>query len=107
MKAHLMNHRRRTFLTTSLPLCALCVLCGKSLSAELPKELRVISYNIHHGEGSDGKIDRERIAQLLMAEKPDLVAVNEVDQGTNRTHKIDMPAELARLTGMKAIFEKN
>jgi endonuclease/exonuclease/phosphatase family metal-dependent hydrolase len=67
----------------------------------------VITYNIHHGEGTDGKIDLQRIAKLLVAEKPDLVAVNEVDQGTNRTHKIDMPAELARLTGMQAIFEKN
>jgi endonuclease/exonuclease/phosphatase family metal-dependent hydrolase len=75
--------------------------------AELPQALRVITYNIHHGEGTDGKIDLERIAKVLSAEKPDLVAVNEVDQGTNRTHKIDMPAELARLTGMKAIFEKN
>jgi endonuclease/exonuclease/phosphatase family metal-dependent hydrolase len=78
-----------------------------SARAELPQEIRVITYNIHHGEGTDGKIDLERIAKLLVAEKPDLVAVNEVDQGTNRTHRIDMPAELARLTGMKAIFEKN
>ncbi len=83
------------------------LLSGNESRAELPQEIRVISYNIHHGEGSDGKIDLERIAKLLKAESPDLVAVNEVDQGTNRTHKIDMPAELARLTGMKAVFEKN
>ncbi len=100
------KHCRRLFLRT-LSLCALCALCGKSGFAELPKELRVIAYNIHHGEGTDGEIDLERIAGVLNAEKPDLVAVNEVDQGTNRTHKIDMPAELARLTGMRAIFEKN
>jgi len=92
----------------SILLCIVSILCGADDShAELPQEIRVISYNIHHGEGSDGKIDLERIAKLLMAEKPDLVAVNEVDQGTNRTNKIDMPAELARLTGMKAVFEKN
>ncbi len=93
----------------NLFLCALCVLCGKSTiaAAELPQEIRVISYNIHHGEGTDGRVDMERIAKVLNAESPHLVAVNEVDQGTNRTRKIDMPAELARLTGMKAVFEKN
>jgi endonuclease/exonuclease/phosphatase family metal-dependent hydrolase len=76
-------------------------------SAELPRELRVITYNIHHGEGTDGKIDLERIAKLLMAEKPDLVSLNEVDQGVQRTHGIDTPAEMARRTGMTAVFEKN
>ena len=86
---------------------ALCLCAFSPAAAELPQEIRVISYNIHHGEGTDGKIDLERIAKLLNAESPDLVAVNEVDQGTNRTHKIDMPAELARLTGMQAVFEKN
>lgn len=75
--------------------------------AESPRQIRVITYNIHHGEGTDARVDLERIANVLLAEKPDLVALNEVDQGTNRTHKIDMPAEFARLTGMKAVFEKN
>ncbi|HEX6960419.1 MAG TPA: endonuclease/exonuclease/phosphatase family protein [Lacipirellula sp.] len=104
MTIHAQHCSRRTFLTLS---AALCALCGNTAFAELPQELRVITYNIHHGEGTDGKIDLERIAKLLMAEKPHLVAVNEVDQGTSRTHQIDMPAELARLTGMKAVFEKN
>jgi endonuclease/exonuclease/phosphatase family metal-dependent hydrolase len=95
--------------TTFLPcLCVLCALCGAKLcSAELPQEIRVITYNIHHGEGTDGKIDLERIAKLLVAEKPDLVSLNEVDQGVERTHGIDTPAEMARLTGMQAVFEKN
>ncbi|RIK85919.1 MAG: endonuclease [Planctomycetota bacterium] len=80
---------------------------GATALAELPQELRVIAYNIHHGEGTDGKIDLERIAAILAAESPDLVALNEVDKGTRRTHGIDMPEELARLTGMTAVFEKN
>lgn len=89
-------------------LCAVSIVCGATSShAELPRELRVITYNIHHGEGTDGKVDLERIARILSAESPDLVALNEVDKGTRRTHGIDMPAELARLTGMTAVFEKN
>lgn len=94
--------------TVAAFLCVLCVLCGAKYShAELPKELRIVSYNIHHGEGTDGKFDLERIARVINAEKPDLVGLNEVDQGTRRTNGVDIPAELARLTGMTALFEKN
>ncbi len=96
----------RTVSRPCIFLCALCALCGKAF-AELPQEIRVIAYNIHHGEGTDGRVDLDRIAKALNAESPDLVAVNEVDQGTRRTKGVDMPAELARLTGMQAVFEKN
>lgn len=89
-------------------LCALCVLCVKSSSqAELPQELRIVTYNIHHGEGTDGKLDLERIAAVINAEKPDLVGLNEVDQGVRRSKGLDEPAELAKLTGMTHVFEKN
>jgi endonuclease/exonuclease/phosphatase family metal-dependent hydrolase len=98
---------RRSFINSCLFLFALCVLWDKAFGEGLPKELRVVTYNIHHGEGTDGRLDLKRIAALLTAESPDLVAVNEVDQGTQRTERIDTPAELARLTGMTAVFEKN
>lgn len=75
--------------------------------AELPREVRVITYNIHHGEGMDKKFGVERIAKLLMAEKPDIVALEEVDQGTRRASGVDQPAEFARLTGMKVVFGRN
>jgi endonuclease/exonuclease/phosphatase family metal-dependent hydrolase len=75
--------------------------------AELPQEIRIVTYNIHHGEGTDGKLDLERIAAVINAEKPDLVGLNEVDQGCRRSQGLDEPAELARLTGMTHVFEKN
>ncbi len=75
--------------------------------AELPTEIRVITYNIHHGAGLDKKVDLPRIAKLLMAEKPDIIALQEVDQGTRRTNQVDQPAELARLTEMEAVFGRN
>ena len=49
----------------------------------------------------------ERIAKLLMAEKPDIIALQEVDQGTKRASRVDQPAEFARLTGMKVVFGRN
>lgn len=70
-------------------------------------EYRVLTYNIHHGRGMDGRVDLERIAAVIRSAKPDLVALNEVDRGANRSGNIDQPAELARLTGLHAAFEKN
>jgi endonuclease/exonuclease/phosphatase family metal-dependent hydrolase len=69
--------------------------------------LRVLTYNIHHGEGVDGKLDLERIAGVIRSVEPDLVSLQEVDQNCERTGKVDQPAELARLTGMKAAFGGN
>ena len=76
-------------------------------AAELPSEIRVLTYNIHHGEGTDGKFDLPRIAGVIKSVSPDIVALQEVDQGTARASGVDQPAELARLTGMEVVFGRN
>lgn len=68
--------------------------------------LRVLSYNIHHGEGTDGKLDLTRLARVIRAADPDLVALQEVDDRTKRAGGVDQTAELARLTGLHARFGK-
>ena len=68
---------------------------------------RVMTYNIHHGEGLDGKVDLQRIADLIKQEKADIVALQEVDKGVARTAKRDLPAEFAALTGMTCVFSNN
>jgi len=68
---------------------------------------RVMTYNIHHGEGVDGRVDIERIAALIRGERADLVALQEVDKGVERTGGRDLPAELASLTGMTCLFRNN
>lgn len=68
---------------------------------------RVMTYNIHHGEGLDGKVDLQRIAQLIREQGADVVALQEVDKGTERTARRDFPAELAELTGMTCVFSNN
>jgi endonuclease/exonuclease/phosphatase family metal-dependent hydrolase len=70
-------------------------------------QVRVLSYNIHHGEGVDGKLDLPRITRLIKSVSPDIVAVQEVDRKTARTNRVDQPQELSRLTGMKVVFERN
>jgi endonuclease/exonuclease/phosphatase family metal-dependent hydrolase len=66
-----------------------------------------MTYNIHHGEGLDGKVDLARIAELIKREGADIVALQEVDKGVERTARRDLPAELAALTGMSCVFNNN
>lgn len=70
------------------------------------RQLRVVTYNIHHGEGTDGKFDLERISKVILARRPHLVAIQEVDVKTKRSSGVDQAAELARLTGMHYAFGK-
>jgi endonuclease/exonuclease/phosphatase family metal-dependent hydrolase len=65
-----------------------------------------MTYNIHVGKGTDGKLDLARIAKIIRDADVDVVAIQEVDRGAKRTDKLDEPAELARLTGMHAEFAK-
>jgi endonuclease/exonuclease/phosphatase family metal-dependent hydrolase len=71
------------------------------------KTLRVMTYNIHVGVGMDKKLDLQRIAEVINAEHPDLVGLQEVDRGVKRTEGKDEIAELAKLTAMKYAFAHN
>jgi endonuclease/exonuclease/phosphatase family metal-dependent hydrolase len=89
-------------------LLAVCAAgCQSAPRQGAPKTFRVMTYNIHHGAGLDGKVDLQRIADLIKREQADIVALQEVDKGVQRTAKRDCPAELAALTGMSCVFSNN
>jgi len=69
-----------------------------------PVRVRVLTYNIHHGEGTDGRFDLERLAAVIQAQHPDLVALQEVDNRTGRSSGVDQATKLGELTGMTAVF---
>jgi endonuclease/exonuclease/phosphatase family metal-dependent hydrolase len=71
------------------------------------KTLRVMTYNIHVGVGMDKKLDLQRISEVINAEHPDLVGLQEVDRGVKRTEGKDEIAELAKLTAMNYAFAHN
>jgi endonuclease/exonuclease/phosphatase family metal-dependent hydrolase len=94
-------------LVVRVMICAVIVAGGvRGVGADLPKEIRVVTYNIHKGEGMDGKTDLLRIAKVLLTERPDMVALQAVDQKTGRSKGVDQAAALGKLTGMKAVFSR-
>ncbi len=85
--------------------CVAIVVSESSLAQEVAAQrLRILTYNIHHGEGMDGKFDYERLAKIISRFEPDLVAIQEVDRGTRRSSGVDQAARLAELTGMHHAF---
>jgi endonuclease/exonuclease/phosphatase family metal-dependent hydrolase len=101
-----MRLRRRSALLYVVG-CFCAIVLATVARADVPEQLRVLTYNIHHGEGLDGKFDLPRIANIIKSAAPDIVALQEVDQRTARASGVDQPAELARLTGMQVVFGRN
>jgi endonuclease/exonuclease/phosphatase family metal-dependent hydrolase len=53
-----------------------------------PKEentIRIMTWNVHNCEGTDGQKDCERIAALILDAAPDVVAIQETDSATARS----------------------
>ena len=86
-------------------LLVLLLLCSSSAFAK--RTIRVMTYNIHVGVGMDKKLDLQRIADVINKERPDLVGLQEVDRGVERTQRKDEIIELAKLTGMEYAFAHN
>lgn len=77
---------------------------GLVLPLHAAPPLRVLSYNIHHGEGTDRKLDLERLAKIIVESGADLVALQEVDVLAKRTGKVDQAKTLAELTKLHVAF---
>lgn len=65
---------------------------------------RVMTYNIHACRGTDGKWSPERIADVIAAAKPDIVALQEVDVGRARSGTVDQAVLIAEQLGMALHF---
>ena len=66
--------------------------------------LHVVSYNIKHGLGMDGKVDLERTRDVLSALDADLIALQEVDERARRSGGIDQAAWFGDELGMQSAF---
>jgi len=66
--------------------------------------VRVLCYNIHYGQGNDGVYDIPRLADVINASRPDLVALQEIDVHVKRSGRLHELRILADKTGMAARF---
>ncbi len=66
--------------------------------------LRVLTYNIHHGRGTDGKFDYDRMAKVIANLNPDVIALQEVDKKTQRANGVDIAKELGERLKMNHVF---
>lgn len=66
--------------------------------------LRVLTYNVHSCIGLDGKVDAERIARVIAQARPDIVALQELDVGRDRSLGLDQAELIARKLEMEFHF---
>ncbi len=108
------NHFRHIALPT-LCLALLPVISGGALVASCARppastrddaraSIRVLVYNIHAGKDAAGQDNLERVGAIIRESGAHLVLLQEVDDRTERSGRIDQLATLARLTGMHAAF---
>jgi endonuclease/exonuclease/phosphatase family metal-dependent hydrolase len=70
--------------------------------------LTVMSYNIHQGRDSGDVLDLGRIAAVIRAQDPDLVALQEVGRHWSADSAFrDQARDLGRLVKMKSVFGAN
>lgn len=69
--------------------------------------LTVMTFNIRHGKGMDGKLNLNRIAATIAAAAPDLVSLQEVDHLLPRSRFQRQAARLGRALGMHHAFGAN
>lgn len=68
------------------------------------RTVKVLSFNIYHGETMKGDFNLDVIAQVIINADPDFVALQEVDYKTNRAHNYDLATELGWRTKMSPLF---
>jgi len=65
---------------------------------------RILTYNVHRCIGVDGRLDVGRVAAVIAALEPDIVALQELDVRRARTGGVDQAHEIARRLDMACHF---
>jgi endonuclease/exonuclease/phosphatase family metal-dependent hydrolase len=68
-------------------------------------EINVMTFNMHHGRGTDKKLSLERIAEVIRESQADIIGLNEVDRYfSKRSGYIDQISWLANRLKMNYAF---
>ena len=66
--------------------------------------LRILTYNVRNGKGMDEITDYNRVASVIEAIHPEVVALQELDSVTTRSNGVDVLKTLAEKCGMKSVY---
>ena len=61
--------------------------------------MRLVTFNVLHGASTDGVVDLDRFARAVVALDPDVLALQEVDRGQERSHGADLARVAAEAMG--------
>ena len=64
----------------------------------------VATYNIHHGAGLDDAVDLDRIADVVCSTGAEIMGLQELDEGLERSGRSDQARYLAEKLGRKIAF---
>ena len=91
----------------------LCCLFFALIGVTEAQEIKILSYNIYHGENpaKPGDSTFHHLADFIILNQPEVVALQEVDSMTLRSEriygkKIDFMSKLTRETGYRSYFGK-
>ena len=67
-------------------------------------QIKVMTYNIRHACGMDNKVNIERIINVIKGENPDILILNEVDEGIIRSGYIPEAKKISEALNMDFFF---
>lgn len=77
-----------------------------SFSTMSAKKLKLMTYNLHHCEGVDKQLNEGRIADIILKNSPEVIALQELDSVTSRCPSYQMEV-LGKKTGMFYTFARS
>jgi endonuclease/exonuclease/phosphatase family metal-dependent hydrolase len=70
----------------------------------MTRPLRLVTYNVHGCVGGDGALSEARVADVLAAVEPDVVVIQELDVGRERSQRGHQPERIATHLAMSFLF---
>jgi len=95
--------------TNQIAALCFCILWNTCLFAQVSVNsynIRVMTFNIMHGATLNNDFDLDRIAKIIKDAKPHLVALQEIDNKTQRVNGMDLAAEMGARTHLFSVFGK-
>ncbi|MCI0499805.1 MAG: endonuclease/exonuclease/phosphatase family protein [Planctomycetales bacterium] len=105
MFSRIISRGRFFFIAVMMLVIVLLIGCSGDPFSRRSSGLRVMTYNIHHGAGTDGKHDLARIAGVIAAAECDVIGLQEVDNNFGaRSGFVDQAKWLAEKLDMHHVF---